>query len=178
MDTYDRRKIFAGIILGALIIIGMIVEAMQDKTLRKGLGYLGMAVAGLLMLIGLWTAYAFARDNGQWVNSDPEIREWYKSLMQPDNPTVSCCGEADAYWCDDIHVKDGNAFCAITDDRLDAPLGRPHRDNGTQYEIPPNKMKFSEIDPQRSKRSNPTGHSIIFLSTSDYVWCFVQGSGT
>ena len=31
--------------------------------------------------------------------------EWYQSLMQPDVPTSSCCGEADAYWADEIPAQ-------------------------------------------------------------------------
>jgi hypothetical protein len=30
-----------------------------------------------------------------------------QTLMQPDNPTASCCGESDAYWCDKINVRAG-----------------------------------------------------------------------
>src|SRR5258705_375628 len=26
-----------------------------------------------------------AKDDGQWVSNDPAIRQWYQSLMQPDN---------------------------------------------------------------------------------------------
>lgn len=123
----------------------------------------------LMALVGLFLcAQVHARDNGQWEGSDPNIREWYKSLMQPDIPTLSCCGEADAYYCDDIHVRDGKSYCKITDTRDDKPLGRPHREIGEEFEIPPNKLKWD--------RSNPTGHSIIFLSTSGYTWCFVQGT--
>jgi hypothetical protein len=139
---------------------------------ERGAGWLILIVTGLVALMflvpALWSA-ALARDNGQWQGSDPAIREWYRSLMQPDVPSVSCCGEADAYWCDDIHVRDGKAYCRITDDRPDGPLGRPHREIGEEYEIPPNKLKHD--------RGNPTGHSIIFLSTAGYTWCFVQGGG-
>ena len=56
------------------------------------------------------TAFAYGahgRDLGQWENDDPAVREWYRTLMQPDLPKASCCGEADAYWCDDVHVRDG-----------------------------------------------------------------------
>ena len=48
-----------------------------------------------------------ARDLGQWEAVDPAIRKWYQALMQPDVPNVSCCGEADAYWADGVHVRDG-----------------------------------------------------------------------
>ncbi len=90
--------------------------------------------------------------------------------MQPDIPTASCCGEADAYWCDDVHVRDGKTFCGITDDRPDEPRGRPRREIGEQHEIPPNKLKWD--------RGNPTGHAVIFLSRGGFVFCFVQGGGT
>ena len=53
---------------------------------------------------------AKARDLGQWENSDPAIVEWYQSLMQPDVPTASCCGEADAYWCDDYFARGDKAY--------------------------------------------------------------------
>jgi hypothetical protein len=139
--------------------------------------YLRDVVLGILLglLVGILLGSvmprpAHARDLGQWEGGDPAVREWYRSLMQPDVPTVSCCGEADAYWCDDIHVKGDKTYCRITDDRPDPPLGRPHREIGQEFEIPPNKLKFYA--------GNPTGHSIIFLSTAGYTWCFVQSSGT
>lgn len=112
---------------------------------------------------------AFAKDDGQWENADPTIRNWYSGLTQPDNPSASCCGETDAYWCDTIHIRGQKTFCAITDTRDDAPLHRRHIDVGTEFEIPNHKLKWNE--------GNPTGHAIIFLSKGDYVYCFVQGTG-
>jgi hypothetical protein len=110
-----------------------------------------------------------ARDLGQWETVDPQIRQWYQALMQPDVPNASCCGEADAYWADEIHVRDGKTYAIITDDRPDEPRGRPHVDIGTEIEIPNNKLKWD--------RSNPTGHGIVFLSRSGYVFCYVQPGG-
>lgn len=127
-----------------------------------------VAVA-LVFWIGLNCGAAFARDVGQWEKSDPVIREWYKTLMQPDAPTVSCCGEADAYWADEIHVRNGKTFATITDDRDDAKLGRPHIPNGTEIEIPDHKLKWD--------RGNPTGHHVVFVNPQGYVFCFVQGGG-
>lgn len=112
---------------------------------------------------------AAARDLGQWGNSDPAIREWYQSLMQPDNPLAPCCGEADAYWADEIHVRNGRAYATITDDRDDAPLKRPHVDVGTVVEIPNHKLKWD--------RSNPTGHGVVFMTPGGHVYCFVQPGG-
>lgn len=133
----------------------------ETKAFLKG----ALVVIALIALIFA----AHAHDYGQWENSDPVIREWYRSLMQPDAPEVSCCGEADAYWADDIHVRDGKTFATVTDDRPDEPRGRPHIPVGTEVEIPPNKMKWD--------RSNPTGHGVVFLSRAGYVFCYVQPGG-
>jgi hypothetical protein len=43
-------------------------------------------------------------------------------MMQPDVPNASCCGEADAYWANEIHVRDGNTYAIITDDRPNEPV--------------------------------------------------------
>jgi len=125
-----------------------------------------MRVALVLMLL---VCPALARDLGQWENADPAIREWYQSLMQPDAPGVSCCGEADAYFCDDVHVRGGKTYCKITDDRDDVSRGRPHREIGEEFEIPQNKLKWDS--------GNPSGHTILFLGRSNYVFCFVQTGG-
>jgi hypothetical protein len=111
-----------------------------------------------------------ARDLGQWENTDPEIRAWYSGLMQPDNPSVSCCGEADAYYCDDWYVREKVTYCKITDTRDDEPLKRMHVDIGTEIMIPDYKLKWD--------KGNPAGHSIVFLSKMQYVFCFVQTGGT
>ena len=112
---------------------------------------------------------------------EPEFDSWYHGLTRPDLDHSSCCGKADAYWCDIIHVRHDKVFCTITDDRPDAPRGRPHIDIGTEMEIPPEKMKWGPNDPDKTPPSNPTGHAIIFIinggSYSPYVLCFVPGTG-
>lgn len=116
----------------------------------------------------LFSSLAHSRDIGQW--QDSSITKWYKELMRPDFPTSSCCGEADAYWADEFHVKDGKTFVTITDDRDDLPLKRPHIPNGTIIEIPDNKLKWD--------KSNPTGHGILFVGfNGTMVFCYVQSSG-
>lgn len=132
----------------------------------------------LLILVSFFAMAAFvARDLahgrglGQWEAIDPEIRQWYQSLMQPDVPTASCCGEADAYLCDDYYYSPSRhkSFCRVTDDRPDEPRGRPHVEVGTEIEIPPNKLKYD--------RGNPTGHGVVFISRGRYVFCYVQPGG-
>lgn len=122
------------------------------------------------IILTLLCSPAAARDLGQWQNSDPAVVEWYRSLIQPDNAPAPCCGEADAYWADEVHVRDGKTYATITDDRPDEPRKRQHFDVGTEFEIPNNKLKWDQ--------GNPTGHAILFLSRNGHVYCFVQNSGT
>ena len=127
-----------------------------------------IAIAALCLL----SKPSHGRDLGQWENSDPVVRQWFKTLMRPDYPELSCCGEADGYYADEIHVRDGKTFATITDDRPDEPLRRPHIDIGTEIEIPDAKLKWD--------RSNPTGHGIVFLgggAYGRYVFCYVQPGG-
>ncbi len=125
-------------------------------------------VAPLLVILSLCTQ-TFAHDE------DHEHDAWYSSLYQPDAPTVSCCGVADAYWCDTISVEDHEAYCTITDDRADMPLNnRAHVDIGTKIHIPASKLKWE----QNGKMiGNPTGHAVVFLSYTQQVYCFVQAGG-
>lgn len=125
-------------------------------------------IIGFLLIMLFQPAHA--RDLGQWGNSDPDTKEWFRSLMQPDNPTISCCGDSDAYYADKITIIDGKTFVTITDERDDIPLGRQHIDVGTVIEVPDYKLKWD--------RGNPTGHNILFVMyTSLYVLCFVQSTG-
>lgn len=130
----------------------------------------GTLLALALALYGASPPPAHGRDLGQWENGDPVIRNWYQTLMQPDAPSMPCCGEADAYWADEVHVRDGRVFAKITDERDDAPLRRPHIAPGTEFEIPHEKLKWD--------RGNPTGHNILFVGAGNgRVFCFVQNGG-
>lgn len=131
----------------------------MDKSER---GWLALAVAVIVLLIGGLFYPVFARDLGQWGNADPELKQWYESLKQPDTG-ISCCGPADSYWCDE-GARGSQVICTINDDRDDAKLMRQHVTNGTVIEIPPNKI---------NKDPNPTGRAVVFLSRAGFVWCFV-----
>ena len=114
-----------------------------------------------------------AHDYGQWEEVDPATKLWFRGLTQPDNPTVSCCGEADAYWADEMEVKGDDVYAIITDTRDDTPLRRPHVPVGTKILVPKNKIKWD--------KGNPTGHTLIFIGTgwNDHiVYCYVQGTGS
>lgn len=118
------------------------------------------SVSIFLLVVGFNPAFAHE-------HARPELDEWYAKLMRPDNPAFSCCGKADAYWCDDYYSRDGKAYCRITDERV--VKGRPPVPTGTEVEIPQQKLKFDQ--------GNPTGHNVIFLSRSLEVFCFVQNGG-
>jgi hypothetical protein len=79
-------------------------------------------------------APATARDDGQWANSPAHIRQWFQGLMQPDNPAVSCCGEADAFEADQFEVAGDHYVAIITDGKTVYPPG-------TRIPVPNEKMK-------------------------------------
>ncbi len=137
---------------------------------KLGLAWIGAGICAMAMALMLLPA--IARDNGQWENSDPMISEWFRGLKQPDRPTLSCCGVADAYWADGLEVKDGQVIAIITDTRPDEPLRRPHVAVGTRVIVPPNKLKWDD--------GNPTGHIVIFLNVGAddvKVYCYVTNTG-
>jgi hypothetical protein len=123
-----------------------------------------------ILILGRANPGVLARDLGQWSSADPAISHWYKSLMMPDNPTISCCGDADAYYADVFETEGDQYVAVITDTREDAPLGRHHVEAGTRVIVPNRKLKTDS--------GNPTGHGVIFLSSSDTVFCYVAPGGT
>lgn len=131
------------------------------------------ATALFLFLLNAWVVAPLARDNGQWEETTPEIRAWYRDLKQPDNYMVSCCGESDAYHADLFEMfcsekgKDCQYVAIITDTR-DIP-NRPTIASGTRIVVPNHKLKIDA--------SNPTGHGVIFLSGNLDVYCYVTPSG-
>jgi hypothetical protein len=116
------------------------------------------ALAALAMI-----ASAAARDNGRWSDSPAQIRQWFQSLMQPDNPSMSCCGEADAFEADTFEVEGDHYVAVITD-------GKGVVANGTRIPVPNRKMKWDA--------GNPTGHGIVFLQVGTLnVYCYVAPGG-
>jgi hypothetical protein len=170
MSQFRKTLLTFGILIAIIFTVWMIemIRAMFSPVALARL-FLGLMITGLvLLMLALTVHFAKARDLGQWDRSTPEA-EWYAKLMQPDNPTVSCCGEADAYFCDDFRYEGGKALCTISDDRPDKPRRRPHVAIGTVIEVPDHKLKWD--------RGNPTGHGIAFMSPTGYVYCYVQDGG-
>lgn len=116
----------------------------------------------LSLFMGDFFSAALARDNGQWGNQPANIRDWFQHLMQPDNPIMSCCGEADAFEADNFEV-DGDHYIAIITD------GKGKLPNGTRLPVPNAKMKWNA--------GNPTGHGILFIGPGQKIYCYVTPSG-
>jgi hypothetical protein len=121
------------------------------------------ALAALAMI-----GSAAGHDNGQWAEAPANVRQWFQSLMQPDNPAVSCCGEADAFEADTFEVEGDHYVAIITDGKGVIP-------NGTRIPVPNHKMKWDA--------GNPTGHGVIFLRPEMVrlnewtVYCYVAPGG-
>lgn len=77
--------------LGIIVFIALVIWAVESVA-RRWLALIIVGLAALVLVLSFH--FARARDLGQWETSDPAIVEWYQSLMQPDNPNASCCGEA------------------------------------------------------------------------------------
>jgi hypothetical protein len=93
--------------------------------------------------------------------------------MQPDNPVMSCCGEADAYEADTFETDGDHYVAIITDTRPDTfrnGVTRPHIPPGTRISIPNQKMKWDA--------GNPTGHGLVFIgSGGTQLYCYVAPGG-
>jgi hypothetical protein len=105
---------------------------------------------------------ASARDDGQWGAQPPNVRQWFQHLMQPDQPTMSCCGEADAYEADNFEVEGDHYVAIVTNGKGQIP-------DGTRVPVPNAKMKWNE--------GNPTGHGILFIGPARQIYCYVTPGG-
>jgi hypothetical protein len=121
-----------------------------------------MHVILLLFILLLFSPAATARDSGQWGSQPTAVRQWFQALMQPDNPTSSCCGEADAFEADSFEV-DGDQYVAIITN------GKGEIPEGSRITVPNRKIKWD--------RGNPTGHGIIFIGSFGDVLCYVPPGG-
>jgi hypothetical protein len=100
-----------------------------------------LRIVTVLMLISL---PAVARDNGQWDDHPAYLRQWFQKLMQPDNPHMSCCGEADAFEADSFEVRGEQYVAIITNGKGVIP-------NGTRIPVPNQKLKSDEGNPYRTR---------------------------
>ena len=108
----------------------------------------------------------------------PDLSEYYASLMQPDNPSISCCGEADSYHVRSVACTPAEtlAGCFVAVEVIDTrpdlrklPGGkiirRPHLPVGTRFIVPENKRRLRPS-------ANPDEHDIAFIGTGGHVLCY------
>jgi len=128
------------------------------------------SLTAILLLSALLDG-AVARQGSRW-GASQNVHDWFATLMQPDNPRVPCCGEADAYWADSYEVDEDQYVAIITDDRgegYDEYVGRITREPGSKFPVPNRKIKWNS--------GNPTGHGIVFLSSQGSVICYLPPGG-
>jgi hypothetical protein len=107
------------------------------------------------------------RYDPEWESSPPHVRQWFQNLKQPDNPRLSCCGEADSYEAD-LYEQDKDSYVAIITGQGPA-VKKPYIPEGTRLKVPNHKIKWDE--------GNPTGHGIIFVGTNYTIFCYVPPTG-
>jgi hypothetical protein len=100
--------------------------------------------AAVVFLVAYAVPEALPRDNGQWENSPLHVRRWFQGLRQPDNPRVSCCGEADAYEADIFEVEGGHYVAVITDGKGEIPIG-------TRIPVPNHKNQMGRRKPDGTR---------------------------
>jgi hypothetical protein len=130
----------------------------------------GIILAMLVLLLAVLGG-VHARDNG-WESTPATEHKWFQGLMQPDNPFMSCCGEADAYEADSFETEGDHYVAIITDERSDTFANgsfRPHIPPGTRIPVPNFKMKWDQ--------GNPTIHGYIFIGSSGQLYCYVAPGG-
>lgn len=115
----------------------------------------------ILAAILVTASPALAGDPKFWGDYPPEVHEWFPTVMQPDNPATSCCGEADAF--EGKVVGDGPY------DTIAVQI-----DDG-KYAIPDGTVVYAPKAKIQTKFGNPTGKLIVFISTSDHhsVYCLI-----
>src|SRR6202790_2769159 len=131
---------------------------MQSKTddcattwrlLRLCLGIFAFTAVVVVLCVLVAVVHVFAAPPPREAGYESTVSAWYRSLMQPDKPWQSCCGEADAFEADTFEVEGDHYVAIITNGKGVLP-------NGTRIPVPNHKMKWDA--------GNPTGHGIIFLS--------------
>jgi len=76
---------------------------MRDDLITRSWG--GSAIRTALVLVVL-SLPAFARDNGQYQNVSPDIRQWFRDQKSPKTGMI-CCSEADGNEAQE-DIRDGH----------------------------------------------------------------------
>lgn len=136
-----------------------------------------VAVAVLILSFLISSILTPARSSD--IYASPDLSQYYESLRQPDNESMSCCGAADAYYADKVDecsaeerlvVSDCAFIAIVTDDRPDqrrlesGSINRMPIPIGTRIPVPKSKIRKHPVP-------NPTDHNIIFTK-NNWVYCW------
>src|SRR5690242_13230407 len=75
------------------------------------------------------------------------LRQWFQKLMQPDNPDMSCYGEADALEADSFEIRGDQYVAIITNGKGIIP-------EGMRISVPKNKVKWDNGNPTGQDRKS------------------------
>jgi hypothetical protein len=114
-------------------------------------------------LAALAATAALARPSPQWADEPAEIRQWFQSVMQPENPYQSCCGEADAF---EVELTGDNPDGSIATKIID---GKDIIPNGTEIDVPRSKLQ--------AKYGNPLDKYILFIGSGGRIYCLIPKVG-
>lgn len=131
-----------------------------------------MMRAALALALCLLPAVGLARDDGQWTSQPEEIRQWFRSVMQPGFEDMhdsghSCCGEADAFDVEMVgDAPDGSITVRVLNGKGIVP-------DGSIVNVPREKLQ--------AKYGNPLDNYILFMSAGSggvgSIFCLVPKSG-
>jgi hypothetical protein len=71
----------------------------RKRGLTAGIYNFSMTMVVAMLLLVPWSHLGHARDNGQYANSNPELKAWFESLSSGKGP---CCSDADGTALSDV----------------------------------------------------------------------------
>lgn len=157
MDPYSRRQIVSGIILMLLFALGLIGEAMRDKTMRNwAAGCLAVAGLGLMAVVVLIWALLGVRAHAHDLEH-PELDNWYMGLRSPGHGP--CCDGSETTHLADVDWDSHDGHYRV---RLD----------GQWVDVP---------DDAVVTEPNRDGRALLWAfkgSSGWYIRCFMPGAGS
>ncbi len=78
-----------------------------------GIFNFSLTIVAAMLLMAPWPHLGHARDNGQYANSNPELKSWFESLQSGKGP---CCSDADGTAVSDVDWESSHGHYRV---RLD-----------------------------------------------------------
>lgn len=126
----------------------------MTRDLRDNLIVTCIGVVTFLALFFVLVVTVAAKDSGQYAQSDPAVREWFKSVKNKSG--VSCCDISDGHRTEE--ERRGNSYWV--------PI------NGNWTRVPDEAVIYDA--------GNPVGQAVVWYSAYSneiHIRCFVPGAG-